>query len=344
MNEPERAGETASVDARPLSGPAAPPESLARFMAGNPFPGSWDAWLQTVSHYLYQQGIESNWTTFFDVAVRDASLHLEARVRELCDAPADLVGVDLMEHAFKTEGGFLTDQARPVAERDGLRFLFRGFVQAIRNPVGHRKTNLSQNDAFGAISVVAYLIERAEEAAREKYVFPFVTRNDRARGIGLTRLVDIDGDGISEFLVLVREAHESGPRSRLVVTKGNPPRAIPAQIPLLTGGLIHGLSADHDLDGDGLPEVLIWSVQSSLSGSHEFRGMVLDFNGERLVPIPRSNGTHEISSLGAEFEVVQLAELGGATAIAWYDGTPRVPQFWVVDDGTLIRAESPPQA
>lgn len=65
---------------------------------------------------------------------------VEVRVRALGGFRNEVVGVDLMNRAFGTDG-VLTDPAAVKGEQEGTRALFAGAYAVLRNPTGHREVD-----------------------------------------------------------------------------------------------------------------------------------------------------------------------------------------------------------
>ena len=73
----------------------------------------------------------------FETAAFAAMKAVEVRVRELSGLPDGLVGVKLMQEAFK-EGGPRADQSAEAGERVATMQLFAGAIGAFKNPASHR--------------------------------------------------------------------------------------------------------------------------------------------------------------------------------------------------------------
>lgn len=297
------------------------------------FPPNWDYWLQVVTQTLFAEGVRRSARMFFDAAVRDATLHLEDRLRTLCDAPVTTVGTELVDFAFHPDTGFLTEQRAPLAERQGLFLLYKGVVLSLRNPLGHRKTNLDPRTAYDAIAMVDYLLDRANSAALERLVFPFLTRLEVSRSLISTHRVDINGDGTDELLVLVVETQSGSHRTRMLALGGDPLRPLTGGLPTIRGGVAHTITLDHDFDGDGVSEVFL--TATSVDGTSE--AMLLDFDDGRIGHVVPETGT-VIGSGPPGFHVIRPAELGGKPAIVAFDAV-RQPQYWVQEGQALVRTK-----
>ncbi|OII01403.1 TIGR02391 family protein [Curtobacterium sp. MCBA15_007] len=73
----------------------------------------------------------------YETAAFAAMKAVEVRVRELSGLPDGLVGVKLMQEAFK-ETGPLTDPDAEAGERVATMQLFAGAIGAFKNPASHR--------------------------------------------------------------------------------------------------------------------------------------------------------------------------------------------------------------
>jgi|GEM_PF-2740435 len=223
------------------------------------FPSHWDAYLQLRTQQIFKLGAWQPY--FFDVAVRNATLYLETRIRQLCDAQADLMGVKLMEYAFNPDSprGPLLTESILSAEAQGLQALFRGAILQIRNPLGHRDVNMTQ-EAFDSIAFVNYLLRTANNLALDKYVYPFLPSRDKFRAIQLTKRLDIDGDGNKEFIILISErdwSESSGGAGRVLAVRSDFSSAIPGNLPLIDGVYHSPHITSGDLDGDGRLEFIV---------------------------------------------------------------------------------------
>jgi uncharacterized protein (TIGR02391 family) len=68
------------------------------------------------------------------VAMRE----VEIAVRESAGLESNWIGKDLMRHAFKPEGGRLTDDEALPAEQQAIADIFAGAIGAFKNPSSHR--------------------------------------------------------------------------------------------------------------------------------------------------------------------------------------------------------------
>lgn len=87
----------------------------------------------------------------YEVAAFAAMKAVEVRVREISGLPDGLVGVKLMQEAFK-EGGPLADQSAEAGERVAAMQLFAGAMGAFKNPASHRMVHFE--DPLEAAEVV----------------------------------------------------------------------------------------------------------------------------------------------------------------------------------------------
>lgn len=95
----------------------------------------------------------------FDTAVRNAYILLETKIRHTVLADPDIVGTDLIDKAFHPETGML-NFGRTPAEKQGVYFLYRGAIQAIRNPITHDlDQGYSKEEAFRMIAFVDVLLK-----------------------------------------------------------------------------------------------------------------------------------------------------------------------------------------
>lgn len=316
--------------------------SIAIYQNYFQFPAHWESWLQNITKSIFAAAFTARLDTYFDAAVRDATLQLEERVRMLCNARADITGVDLIGHAFHPETGFLTDLQAPKAEREGLHQLFRGAVLYIRNPVGHRSRRLDASQAFGAISLVDYLMKTASRAALERLVYPFVPQFRAARIIEGTTWLGSSTDDSSElyFVVLVVEsdAVSKKPQLRCIVLHGDPPlepvsgdlQPIPKETPDGTTALIPQFSL-HDLDGDGFPELLV-----SVTGAdgHYFGAILKVAEGTATLYSADQHG-EPMETYVHPFDALRPNKLGGRSIVAGYDKAGALAKYWSLSDSGL---------
>lgn len=290
------------------------------------FPPFWDARLLLVTESLFMAGFQRG-AVFFDAAVRDAALHLESRLRELCDAPLDEIGVDLVEYAFGKTKGKLTNHALPESEREGMRLLFRGAVQQIRNPLGHRHVMMPPEIAFGSIAVVDHLLRVANAAALEKLVYPFVTRRERARIITATKRLDVAGDEI--FVVVVGHSDEDGQWSEVLVLRGDPLTPVAGDLPAIDGAVAPTVEAT-DLDGRSDIHIVV----SAADPSRMYHAIVIAIDGgEATGTIGPAD--HPLTSFERPFEIIRPMALGGRPVIAAYAPDNSVT-YWSYQEGSLL--------
>lgn len=91
----------------------------------------------------------------YDTAVFEAMKAVEIAVRTAANLRPTDVGVDLMRKAFNPQGGPLTDQSVPPAEREARSALFAGAIGAYKNPQSHRRVALDNPDEAAEIIMLA---------------------------------------------------------------------------------------------------------------------------------------------------------------------------------------------
>lgn len=290
------------------------------------FPPSWDPWLREITQSIFQLAFTKRNSDFLDSAVRDSMMRLEHEVRELTDAPPDMVGVELMKHAFAPQDGVLSPDSIPSAEREGLHQLFRGAILYVRNQVGHRRAGLTSQEAFGAIGLADYLTKIAKDAARRKFLEPSLGR-DRVVAVAGVKRVDIDGDGCDELLVVAAEQAGSNYRSLPLVLRGTPLTAIPGSLDSIPGAAGVRIQTGIDFDDDSVAEPIIHT-----SDATGFAATVVDWDPAES----RIRGFGVVESLQPT-EVRQPMELGGRPAIVTFDAEGQA-SYWVHHEGSLVKA------
>jgi uncharacterized protein (TIGR02391 family) len=88
----------------------------------------------------------------FDVAVFQALKAVEVSVREAAGLGNDLIGVKLIQEAFKPNGGPLTDPNAEAGEQLGRMQLFAGAISSYKNPQSHRDVDF--NDPAEAMEII----------------------------------------------------------------------------------------------------------------------------------------------------------------------------------------------
>lgn len=110
-----------------------------------------------------------NRETYID-AIRRAGVVFEERLRKTIGGDGQekfMQGVDLVDHALTPKSGRLIISDHP-AEQDGVRMLFRGAVQFVRNPPAHKKVQYSELEAWQTIGLIDYLLLLLRQAKRRK--------------------------------------------------------------------------------------------------------------------------------------------------------------------------------
>jgi len=104
----------------------------------------------------------------FDTAVRNAYILLETKIRHTVLADPDVTGIELVDKAFHPETGML-NFGRTPAEKQGVYFLYRGAIQAIRNPITHDfDQGYGKDEAFRMIAFVDILLKMMNQGLELK--------------------------------------------------------------------------------------------------------------------------------------------------------------------------------
>jgi hypothetical protein len=97
--------------------------------------------------------------TYID-AIRRAGVVVEERLRMTIGGNGTeklKEGIDLVDYALMPQSGQLVISDHP-AEQDGVRMLFRGAVQFVRNPPAHKKVQYREIEAWQTINLIDYLL------------------------------------------------------------------------------------------------------------------------------------------------------------------------------------------
>ena len=91
--------------------------------------------------------------------------HLETKIREKCNLPAEEHGVDLINKAFHPTQGILKIPACATrSEEEGFQLINRGVILFHRNAKGHREGTIGSQDAIKIIGYVDYLLNLLKTA------------------------------------------------------------------------------------------------------------------------------------------------------------------------------------
>lgn len=105
---------------------------------------------------LHPRMADRVWSAFirgeFDVAVFQATKSVEVYVREASGYGNDLLGMKLMQEAFRPEGGVLTDVGAEAGERLARMQLFCGAIGSYKNPNSHRDVDMT--DPMEALEII----------------------------------------------------------------------------------------------------------------------------------------------------------------------------------------------
>lgn len=92
-----------------------------------------------------------------DTLIREAGVVLEDRLRAAAGDKSDEVGVRLVDAIFENEKGRLQISSHP-GEQDGVKLLYRGAIQFIRNPPMHKLVNYEEETARILIRLIDSLL------------------------------------------------------------------------------------------------------------------------------------------------------------------------------------------
>ena len=97
----------------------------------------------------------------FDGAIFKACKHLEETVRAKARLPASIIGVALMDTAFKKKNGLLRyPYVLDEGEQEGLHHMMRGTIGFLKNPSSHRTVVWEDpNDVMYVITTISFLLD-----------------------------------------------------------------------------------------------------------------------------------------------------------------------------------------
>jgi hypothetical protein len=102
-----------------------------------------------------------------DTIIREAGVVLEDRLRVASRADSQLHGVDLVDAVLAPGRGTLIFSPHPGAQ-DGVRMLYRGAMQFIRNPPMHRLIDYHESTAELFMRLIDSLLQLLSEATPQK--------------------------------------------------------------------------------------------------------------------------------------------------------------------------------
>jgi len=134
--------------------------------------------LQDNLHPLLQQRVRRQFLLGeYEQAILVAMRAVEVRVRKLAGYGDEMMGVDMMNRAFSSNGP-LADPTAPKGEVEGTLKLFSGAYAVLRNPSGHREVaydNVTEaSEAVMTASLLMRMLDRIEQRidASKRVSFP----------------------------------------------------------------------------------------------------------------------------------------------------------------------------
>ena len=112
-----------------------------------------DSALREITDEVLKKRIGTLLKSPLDTMIREAGVVLEDRLRAIGEAGSDLEGVKLVDALLNPEKGKLVFSSHP-GEQDGVRMLYRGAMQFIRNPPMHKLVEYPENTARLLIRLV----------------------------------------------------------------------------------------------------------------------------------------------------------------------------------------------
>ncbi len=186
-----------------------------------------------------------------DTMIREAGVLLEDRLRTVGGAPSSLTGVSLVDAVLTPGKEKLSFSAHP-AEQDGVRMLFRGAMQFIRNPPMHKLIEYPEDTAQLLIRLIDSLLQLLKEG--EPPETDGVTVADVRRM--LTRIPLSEAQS-ALFRAVYSAGDEGIPGSRLAKAIRRSPR----QLGGVLGALGHRINATKGLEGgDATGAVISYST------------------------------------------------------------------------------------
>lgn len=111
------------------------------------------------------------WRSFiqgeYETAVFQAFKEVEAAVRAAGRFQPTDIGTELIDKAFDSNSGPLTDMALPEADRRAMRALFAGAVVIFKNPSSHRHVTLTDPKVAAEMISLASLLMRTVDSRSE---------------------------------------------------------------------------------------------------------------------------------------------------------------------------------
>jgi len=118
--------------------------------------------LSEITDVVLRERIEPLLQSPMDTMIREAGVVLEDRLRSVGEAGSDLDGVKLVDALLNPKTPKLVFSSHP-GEQDGVRMLFRGAMQFIRNPPMHKLIEYPQSTARLLIRLIDSLLQLLSE-------------------------------------------------------------------------------------------------------------------------------------------------------------------------------------
>ena len=218
-------------------------------------------WVNDVVDQALRERLISLGSPPLDTLVREAGVVLEDRLRKMGgEASTALHGADLVRAVLSPERGILVFSPHP-GEQEGMRMLYQGVVQFVRNPTMHKLIDYPENVARLFIQLIDCLLQLLTEL--EPHHRGEATVHDIRRM--LTRISIPKGQ--QELYEVLYEAGEQGLSADELSAAINRTKS---QLAGVLGALGRRINRTEELKGKGGMEIVL-AVSATAEGSWQYR-------------------------------------------------------------------------